>query len=122
MELHELKEYLDEKFEMNNEVLNEKFSKVDLQLGLIKEQTTKTNGRVNRLEIKMEETERYNSMHIASCPIKKELDDYKTQMGENLFLFTFLRKYPKTSTIIGAILVSLIAAGGLEKALAFLGL
>jgi len=122
MELHELKDYLDLKFDMNNEVLTEKFSNVNLQLGAIKEQTTKTNGRVNKLEAKMEETELRNSTHILSCPIKKELDDYKLQMGEDLFLFTFMRKYPKTSTIIGMILISLIAAGGVGKVITLFGL
>ena len=121
MELHELKEYLDSKFDMNNRILDEKFTNVNQQLSAIKEQTTRTNGRVNRLEIKMEETERYTSAHVAQCPIKKELDDYKVQMGEDLFLFTFMRKYPKISGVIGMILISLIAAGGVGKVITLFG-
>lgn len=121
MELHELKDYLDSKFAMNNEILNEKFTNVNQQLSAIREQTTRTNGRVNRLEIKMEETERYNTVHISQCPVKKELDDYKVQMGEELFLFTFMRKYPKVSGVIGMVLISLIAAGGVGKVITLFG-
>ena len=91
MELHELKDYLDEKFAMNNETLNEKFLNVNQTLGAIKEQTTKTNGRVNKLEDKMQTVEQVNALHQSTCTVKKEFEAYKDKMEDDLFLLTFMR-------------------------------
>jgi len=128
MELHELKDYLDEKFAMNNEVLNEKFTNVNekfanvnQKLTSIEMQTTKTNGRVNKLEIKMEDIDKESITHIIKCPVKKELDDYKTKMESDLLLFTVVRKYPKTSTFIIGVLILLLVSGSIENVKNLLG-
>ena len=122
MELHELKDYLDEKFAMNNEVLNEKFTNVNLKLNAIEIQTTKTNGRVNKLEGKMEDIDKEALTHIIRCPIKKELDEYKEKMEADLLLFTVIRKYPRTSTLIIGILIVLLVSGSIENVKTLLGL
>ena len=120
MELHELKDYLDEKFAMNNETLNEKFLNVNQTLSAIKEQTTKTNGRVNKLEDKMQTVEQVNALHQSTCTVKKEFEAYKDKMEDDLFLLTFMRKYPKVSWVAGIIIISLIATGGVAKAAALI--
>jgi len=117
MELHEFKEYMDEKFAMNNETLNEKFLNVNQTLSTIKEQTFKTNGRVNKLEDKMQSVESINALHLSTCTVKKDFEAYKDKMEEDLFLITFMRKYPKISWSIGIMVISLIATGGVAKAI-----
>lgn len=128
MELHELKDYLDAKFAMNNETLNEKFKNVDEKfknvgekLSSIEIQTTKTNGRVNKLEIKVESVERFDDIHPIQCSMKKELDDYKKQMANDFLLFTVVRKFPKTSTFILGVLILLLVSGSIENVKTLLG-
>jgi len=146
MELHELKDYLDEKFAMNNEVLNEKFTNVNekfanvnQKLSAIEIQTTKTNGRVNRLEDKVKDFDKESLNHSINCFVKKDLEDYKekreaaeilekkaleeykTKMGEDLFLFTAMRKYPKFSASIIALIILILVSGNIENVKNLLG-
>jgi len=117
MTVDELGDQIEKNFEMNNRILEEKFNNVHLELRAIKEQTTKTNGRVTKLEDKAE----VSSIMHHNCPVKKELDDYKKEMENDLLLLTFARNYPKITGIIFGVLVMLIASGGLEGLLKIIG-
>jgi len=117
MTVDELGDQIEKNFEMNNRILEEKFNNVHLELRAIKEQTTKTNGRVTKLEDKAEVS---SVMHI-NCPVKKELDDYKNEVKDDLLLLTFARSYPKITGIIFGVLVMLIVSGGLEGLMKIIG-
>ncbi len=64
----------------------------------ILEQTKKTNGRVNKLEDKVEVLQSANIRHIMNCPrlpeIKK-LDDKISELDESLLEFKMIKKNPK---------------------------
>jgi hypothetical protein len=117
MTVDELGDQIEKNFEMNNRILEEKFNNVHLELRAIKEQTTKTNGRVTKLEDKGEA----NSLIHINCPVKKELDAYKNEVKDDLLILTFARKYPKVTGVLCGLLIMLIVSGGMEGFLKVLG-
>lgn len=104
----ELKDYLDEKFNLNGQILDEKLSHINSQLITIKEQTIKTNGRVNTLESQMATIRLNDEIHSLKCPVKKEMDEFRIEIEDQLFLFRFLKKYPKLSVFLGVSTVVLL--------------
>lgn len=118
MKIEEVKAVLDEKFDMNNERLEEKFEHLHYKLDIIKEQTMKTNGRVTKLEDRAEVD---RQIHI-NCPVKKELDEFKAQTNDDLVLIKFAKNYPKLATLLGGVLIMLIISGGMEGLMKLLGL
>lgn len=117
MTVEELSKQLDKNFELNNQVLDEKFKNVHSELRIIKEQTIKTNGRVTKLE----ESSSNEKMFHLNCPVKKEFDEFKVRMDDDLLLLKFARTYPRLTTVMFGILVTLIISGGLEGLLKVLG-
>lgn len=122
MNLEELRKYLDEKFfaqeklmderfESNASLLEQRFKNVDLQLNHIKEQTTRTNGRVTKLEEKEDEIKNW---HL-DCPVKREFEEYKGHLENDLFLIRFSRRYPKLFYGVIVLIAIVIFSGGITN-------
>lgn len=80
----ELREYLCEKIDTNhNHTL--------LLLEAIKEQTTKTNGRVNTLELKLWEVVKEEANHVINCPNVPLIQALQDENQE----IRIIKKYPK---------------------------
>lgn len=114
MDNTELKEFLTEHAEANNNLMLEKLNGIHFQLKTIVEQTTKTNGRVTRLEEVTRGMESFKETHFLSCPLRKDLENYKEQMRNDFLLWAVIRKYPKVSTILAVVLILLLVASGLH--------
>lgn len=107
------KKLLDEKFNGVHTSINLQFDGIKNQLNNIEKQTTRTNGRVNKLEESVIELQLSNAKHVYNCPqnnrfdkLEKALEDYKTENNKNLTEYSFVKKYPKIS--IGIIVVSVL--------------
>ena len=74
-----------------------KFDIIDFKLDAIKEQTTKTNGRVTKLEDK-------ESLHIKDCPIRPKVEalekESNVRFGIKHFIITGIAII---ATVIGAV-------------------
>ncbi|MCX6222494.1 MAG: hypothetical protein NTZ69_16100 [Bacteroidia bacterium] len=82
----ELKEYLSDKIDTNHK-------HTFLLLEAIREQTTKTNGRVNTMEVKLWEVVRDEASHVINCPnvpLIKALQDENQEIR-------IIKKYPKVA-------------------------
>jgi hypothetical protein len=132
MEIHELKDFLNEKLDLtnkitaerldsSNKIIAEKFANISLQLDTIVKQTTKTNGRVNVMEDKMDVYEKFSELHVLQCPVKKDLEDFEKKLDGELFLFKFSKKYPKVTAVVIGILLLFILAGGVKEGMLLLG-
>lgn len=114
MEVKELKEFLEVRLDLNMQVSAEKLTNIELQLAHIVEQTTKTNGRVTKLEGQVDVLENRNMSHILNCPVKKEFEDFKLKTDNDYLLLRVMNKYPKASGIIVIILLMLIVSAGAD--------
>jgi len=100
---------LNEKLDINNKNILE-------VLGFIREQTTKTNGRVTLLELQLNEVIINESKHSINCPrivdIKK-LEDRITKFDEDNFIVRVLNRWPKQviAIIIGGVIITMFIAG-----------
>lgn len=91
--------YLEEKFAGLNTHINAQFEIVHDRLELIKEQTTKTNGRVTELEKEVDGLHEKLVMHPLECSKAKEISELK----EDLIEYKFFKRYPKLTAVILAI-------------------
>lgn len=93
---------LNEKIDINNKHIVE-------VLSYIKEQTTRTNGRVTILETKVNEIIINESKHIMSCPRItdiKELEQKLDTFAEENFIIKVLNRWPKQ--VVGVIIAGVI--------------
>jgi hypothetical protein len=114
---------LDEKFES----VNSHFSDVNKTLERIENQTTKTNGRVNELEKKVNDLQIEELTHVLKCPqtdkivkIQTALDDYKLEQDKNLTEYNFFKKYPKAALmlILGSLIILFLSFYEVSRAFA----
>ena len=92
----------DEIKEMLNDVITLHTEPIKIELGHIKEQVLKTNGRVNKLEEKTEALNIKDIEHFIKCPVVsrvKELEDNQTLRKGQL----------KMGSIIYTVCVTLLA-------------
>lgn len=75
----------------NGDVQNIKFEKIFDKLDSIETQTTKTNGRVTKLEDKVFELEKRDLTHINNCPQTVKIE----KINEELLEYKMIKKYPK---------------------------
>jgi hypothetical protein len=93
--------YLEEKFNnIDNQILLQ-FEKVHSILGSIKEQTTKTNGRVTDLESQIGALDKAFAIHPVNCNSANEIKDIKKDLEE----YRMIKKYPKLALIIIAFFI-----------------
>ena len=93
--------YLEEKFNnIDNQILLQ-FEKVHSILGSIKEQTTKTNGRVTDLESQVGALDKEFAIHPVNCNPANEIKEIKKDMEE----YRMIKKYPKLALIIIAFFI-----------------
>jgi len=78
------------------ELLNEKFAHVNEKLELIHEQTLKTNGRVNALEVRVNFLEKEEAVHVLKCPNVAKIE----QVNEELMEYRMMKKYPKAFIVM----------------------
>jgi len=93
---------LNEKIDSNNNHMLE-------VLGFIREQTTKTNGRVTTLELRVPEIISDENKHILNCPRITEiqkLEEKLEKFNDDNFIIKVINKWPKQ--VIGVIVVSII--------------
>jgi DNA integrity scanning protein DisA with diadenylate cyclase activity len=86
-----LSELFDEKLRGIHAKIDAEFTVVNLQLSQIKEQTTKTNNRVNHIEDEISLLQTKELSHIIDCPNVKKIDDLNVDLRE----YRILKKYPK---------------------------
>jgi hypothetical protein len=105
---------LNEKIDTNNKNLLE-------VLGFIREQTTKTNGRVTALEIQVHTVVLDESRHVINCPrivdIQK-LDEKLDKFAEENFIVKVFNRWPKqiiTGFVITVIITMLTTAYSLYQ-------
>ena len=125
---------LNEKIDINNSTLADKIDvnnknlldKVDTNnhnvlelLNFIREQTTKTNGRVLRAEDDIKALFKLQSQHYTACPnaaeLRKAIDSVEErviQVEKDSFVLKIWNKYPKQATL-GILTSLLIFVGGL---------
>lgn len=82
----ELKEYLSEKIDTNHK-------HTLLLLEAIREQTTKTNGRVNTLEVKLWKVVEDEAKHVINCPNVPLIQALQDENQE----IRIIKKYPKVA-------------------------
>jgi hypothetical protein len=76
--------YLDERFNGINILINAHFKDVSERLDTISAQTTKTNGRVNQLELN-------GISHPLTCPQVKKIEDLEKGLQDAMFF----QRHPK---------------------------
>lgn len=97
----DIRELIKNLIQIQNENIFGKFELIKQELNYIKEQTTKTNGRVTNLESEMKDYELHKNDHLHNCPNNSKI----------LKLEQFQQKYTITknnfyTTITGAVVLS----------------
>lgn len=100
---------LNEKIDTNNNHM------LDV-LGFIREQTTKTNGRVTALELRVNEVISDGSRHVLNCPRITEiqkLEEKLEKFNDDNFIIKVINKWPKQviGIIVASVILTLIAVG-----------
>lgn len=113
---------LDEKFSSIHTAIDLQFENVNLHLKNIIEQTTKTNGRVTSMEIKVRDLELNENLHLGGqCPqaerfkkIETAIEEFKTKTTEDLSDYHWVKKNPKLSLgiLVGSVLIVLFSYTG----------
>lgn len=95
--------YLEEKFDGFGKLMNAQFENVHNTLDTIKEQTTKTNSRVTKLEEDKEAIDKILILHKEVCKEGGKVDNLSKQVEqikEDLDEYRFIKKYPKLAIIL----------------------
>jgi len=100
---------LNEKIDNNNRNMLE-------VLGFIKEQTTKTNGRVTLLEARVLTLVTDESKHVLNCPRIHEiqkLEEKLEKFDEDNFIIKVINRWPKQviGIIVASVILTLFAVG-----------
>lgn len=93
--------YLEEKFGGLTKHIHAQFENVHETLGAIKEQTTKTNGRITELESQLTELDKAFTIHPVNCNSAQEIKDIKKDLEE----YRIIKKYPKVALLVIAFFV-----------------
>jgi len=89
------------KIEANYDNLEYKIDNVELILGEIKTQTTKTNGRVTALELK-------DASHITNCPHAPKLNDRVRALEDNQLSVKSVKTWVISSVTIASLVVGIL--------------
>ena len=98
-----LKELLEEKFTRIEEKIDSNHNLQSEISNNILQQTTRTNGRVNKLEDKIAKLEDEENKHTSNCPRLpdlKELNQKIDAINSDLSEVRIIKKYPKTSIFL----------------------
>ena len=107
----EMRELMTDIISSHTENVNGKFEVIKTELGAIKAQTTKTNGRVNSIEYEIEELKLNDKTHLLSCPNTKRIVLLENQEISRNSIKDFLNNsWVKTVAAIGVI-IALIEIG-----------
>lgn len=82
--------------------LNAEFKSISKQLDTIKEQTGKTEHKLNEIEKAVQELKLSENSHFEKCPIRKEVETLKMELQE----YEFIRKYYRVFMIAFAVAVA----------------
>ncbi len=111
---HEIKTMLSDILIVHNAKNESLFDVINYKLDAIEIQTTKTNGRVLKLEDKVQTLQLNENQHIINCPQAKRIEKlsedlltYKEKNSEDLMEYKMVIKYPK-AMIIGAVVFALV--------------
>lgn len=110
-----------EKIETSNKNLVDKIDSsnrnVMTELSYIKEQTTRTNGRVNKHDDQIQKLFQNNAERHATCPgledVRseiKEMDKKVNKIDEDNFFYKIVNRYPKTAILVITINVIMMLA------------
>lgn len=98
----EIRELITDLLNIHSEKIEGKFNLIDEKLERIELQTTKTNGRVTRLESVVVDIQIKDKEHIINCPIKERVNNLETE--------TITTKTIRKMIIQGFTLAGVIAA------------
>jgi uncharacterized protein YoxC len=79
------------------------FHNVQDELTAIKEQTTRTNSRVNHVEDDIKELKKSEAAHLIKCPAMPKIESIET----NLLEYKMFKKYPKLGMVLIIVFVIL---------------
>lgn len=110
------KELIEEKFKGLHALLHARFENVEDRLDRIEEQTTKTNGRVTKLEDKQHASEIIAATHVINCPNVSKIK----AIEDDLLEYKFSKKYPKIfyGGIFIIIIISILTIFDIVKTIA----
>ena len=87
-------------------VVNGKIDVMYVHITQIKEQTTKTNGRVNGLEDRMDESDKLGAMHVLNCPHTEEI---KKLQSNELTRSAIMKFTGKVAVIVSGAIAGVVA-------------
>ena len=83
-----------------------KFELIKQELGQIKEQTTKTNGRVNKHDLMFIDLEKINTEHFFKCPVKERVEILEDAEKSKKSIYKALTVIASVVTTMAAIIIS----------------
>lgn len=119
---------INEKFNSTHTIIESNQSNLLTELGSLREilegikaQTTKTNGRVTKLEDTVRDIQLNDALHTVNCPLNKKFEEmdedvtaFKEKMSTDLQEYNFFKKYPKLTVAIVAIVVITMLSGMIQ--------
>jgi len=96
--------YLDERFKGMGSLINAHFHDLSSEITVIKEQTLKTNSRVNHIEDDIKELEKADIKHVVDCPVLPKVQ----KIEDDLMEYKLFKKYPKAGITVLVIAVILV--------------
>lgn len=129
MEVQDLREFIAEKFELHDRILEEQFKSIDKQFEANKDYQRENmeshkdlKDNIQRLQ---EDITKVKAMEAAAKErhaVKQELEKYKEDMKSKYSIMRFIEKYPKIIFTAIAVTIGLLFTGDLTGILKFFGL
>jgi len=91
-----------------NQILEQKFEIINTKLDFIKEQVTKTNGRVDELEDKVEVLEKSEIAHVVNCPVNPKLRIIEDRLLSQYAVKKYMAYMLGAGVAIGGLIVGII--------------
>jgi outer membrane murein-binding lipoprotein Lpp len=91
-------------------LFDEKLKSLHQKVDYIKEQTTKTNSRVNHLEDDVKQIREDGIKHTVNCPATAKID----KINEELLEYKMVKRYPKIALGVVVVIVLMYIATSLE--------
>ena len=104
----EIREMLTDIIGAHTAAVDGKFDVIQVQLHAIREQTTKTNGRVTVLEEKQRNLETENNLHFEHCPHTDAINSLKNENVSRKAIYKFILASITISSGLVALIMELI--------------
>jgi len=112
-QINSLNEKVDDKFDSLTDKIDSNNQHTVELLNLIREQTTKTNGRMTIAEGEIRELNSANDKHVVNCPRLRDIvniNDKIDKLNEENLILKIWNKYPKQllTFFVAAIIITLV--------------